>query len=481
MDLKLLIEKIRLPENSGVSQNKLATKYDVSRYLVKKALAEIAGLESDDEILDDPDSAIGSTENGCVSVKNSKASPAAVGDVWSWGQTNNNRGLITSTENDTIEYAILEAKDEKEIVSSLTQSCSWKNWKKKKNLQHVGINHQFLYCLARANEDGFDTKSNQVTILELYGDDFKQVTSAEYQGDPDELKNSSGAAPVSEDIIVEASNSDLKAITDVASNCPFRLVASTRSINIVDNEGNVGSVTADQGTVFQNALGAIKGQLWDKLLEICGIRKRRAVEYQKIMSLLGFKVEHGCVVMLDGTGSVRLGGLESVMKRIEQFASEGNETGILSLSKFVNRVLDNPMPDIMNRIIEFIRFSDVEIDEEGYVVAYKYVDSNYKDSYSRKLDNSPGSTVTMKRVLVDTNINNECSSGLHVCALSYVFQFWNQSKRLVKVRLSPRDIVAIPRDYKGAKIRCCRFHVLEDVTQQFVSRQIPVDFKGFFA
>ena len=67
-----------------------------------------------------------------------------------------------------------------------------------------------------------------------------------------------------------------------------------------------------------------------------------------------------------------------------------------------------------------------------------------------------------------------------MCALSYVFSFWGTGKRLVKIRLNPKDIVAIPKDYKGAKIRCCEYKVLEDVTSKFLQRKIPIDFKGIF-
>lgn len=175
------------------------------------------------------------------------------------------------------------------------------------------------------------------------------------------------------------------------------------------------------------------------------------------------------------------GGLDSILRRLEAFSISGNEKGVLALGRFVDKLLDNPDINIMNRVVDFVKFADVEIDEDGDIITYKYVDGDYMDSHSRKLDNRPGAEVFMKRALVDPNIDNECSQGLHVCALSYAFGFWSNGKRLLRTKLNPRDIVAIPRDYKGAKIRTCRYSSIADVTDKFLQRKIPVDFKGFFS
>ena len=86
-----------------------------------------------------------------------------------------------------------------------------------------------------------------------------------------------------------------------------------------------------------------------------------------------------------------------IMRRVESYANSGDIDGVMAMSKFIDRLIDNPDPNIMNRVIDFIRFGDVEVDSEGYIIAYKYVDADYKDSHSKKLDNRPDCVVKMRR------------------------------------------------------------------------------------
>lgn len=474
-DLVLLIKK----DGEGLSQVKMAAKFGVSRRRIASALKLALSVPEAAEMAEADNSAtITTTDNGCVSVVPSSASPASVGDEFSWGLNGDNVALVAWVDADVKELAIariLGYGEENPILSNKVETVSFRNWKKRKNLKHIGINHKFIFCQATAkDEKAWDGKVESAVIamgaernwLEVYGERFVKIEQSE--------------VAMGVEVVDEIDHKSLKAAAGKVSECPYRLTVSTRSITIIEGS-KVLTVTTDEGQRFQKATEAMNNGDWGTLHKLCSGRSERADDYQKTISKLGFTIKGGYIVMNNGTGQIALGGLDSILKRLEAFSISGNEKGVLALGRFVDKLLDNPDINIMNRVVDFVKFADVEIDEDGDIITYKYVDGDYMDSHSRKLDNRPGAEVFMKRALVDPNIDNECSQGLHVCALSYAFGFWSNGKRLLRTKLNPRDIVAIPRDYKGAKIRTCRYSSIADVTDKFLQRKIPVDFKGFFS
>lgn len=485
-----------------INQSELARRFEVSRSTVSRAIKKqmlgVAGDSADGssvhENIEQYD--IHATKNGAVSATPLSAAPVAVGDKWKWGKDtlSLNTGLIVGVDPTSKLVAVVKIVDEDSRVAVDFSVTSFKNWKKRPNLRHVGVEHNFIAAQDIAKERGLLSvgapmseqfygkvdpekvapKITDRTRWDLYlKDDVKPynfelsvTTGEEKPSDTDDTSQ------------IEVTGDRVKGAMKGGQQCPFKLTVSKRSISAVIN-GEVLTVTADEAT-FEPCLEAVRTSDWQKVEELCRLRNKKAVDYQEIISSCGFKVQGGYVVMNNGTGKVALGGIDTIVKRLNNLALEGNQDGIERIGRFVDKVLDNPDAEIMNRIVDFIKFADVEIDSEGNLITYKYVDSDYLDSHSKTLSNQPGSEVFMKRILVDANIDNECSTGLHVCALSYAFKFWSANKRLVRCKLNPRDIVAIPRDYKGAKIRCCRYLVTEDVTAKFLNRKIPLDFKGFF-
>lgn len=130
---------------------------------------------------------------------------------------------------------------------------------------------------------------------------------------------------------------------------------------------------------------------------------------------------------------------------------------------FLNNLMLNPSNSAIMRLYDFLVATDIEITEDGHFIAWKVITGDYKDCYTRKIDNSIGTTVTMPRAFVNTNDEQTCSSGLHVCSKSYIKHFTNSSCRLVKVKVNPRDVVSIPVDYNDAKMRVCEYVVIEEV------------------
>ena len=80
------------------------------------------------------------------------------------------------------------------------------------------------------------------------------------------------------------------------------------------------------------------------------------------------------------------------------------------------------------------------------------------------MDNSVGTVVKMDRTKVDDDPQHTCSSGLHVCADSYLDGFADAAQsRTVVVEVDPSNVVAVPYDYNFAKMRVCEYTVLTEV------------------
>jgi len=128
------------------------------------------------------------------------------------------------------------------------------------------------------------------------------------------------------------------------------------------------------------------------------------------------------------------------------------------LIKFAEKLLKNPSFNSRKMLYKFLEHNGHPITKDGNFIAYKKVDSEFKDCYTHKMDNSVGTTVEMDRDEVDDNPDNTCSSGLHVAAYDYANTFRNG--HLVEVEIDPEDVVAVPNDYNGEKMRVCKYKVV---------------------
>lgn len=154
------------------------------------------------------------------------------------------------------------------------------------------------------------------------------------------------------------------------------------------------------------------------------------------------------------------------------------DTGFEVLVKFFEKTMANPAPDARRQLMEFAAASNIDIAENGNVVAFKNVKDDYKPSRAgmyddqgnyqadQFYDNSVGSVCKMPRELVDDDIENTCSHGLHIASLHYLEVMWGYNGRTMKVEVNPEHFVAIPTDYNNSKARVCEYTVVEDVTDK---------------
>lgn len=123
----------------------------------------------------------------------------------------------------------------------------------------------------------------------------------------------------------------------------------------------------------------------------------------------------------------------------------------------------NPSFNSRKMLYKFLEHNGHPITEDGCFIAYRGVTSDFKDSHTRTFDNNVGSICEMPRSEVDDNPDNTCSNGLHVACYDYANGFGQVT---VEVKVDPVDVICVPRDYHGTKMRVCKFEVMNVVQNQ---------------
>jgi len=149
----------------------------------------------------------------------------------------------------------------------------------------------------------------------------------------------------------------------------------------------------------------------------------------------------------------------SLSKKILQMKKEGFT--IDPMIAFLDKLYKNPSKRAVDSLYDFINAGNIPITEDGDILTYKKINNNWTDCYTGKIDNSIGSIVTMPRNMVDENMNNTCSYGLHVASYDYMEHF--QGSRIIVCKVSPEDVVAIPNDYNNTKMRVAKYEVIKEL------------------
>lgn len=147
---------------------------------------------------------------------------------------------------------------------------------------------------------------------------------------------------------------------------------------------------------------------------------------------------------------------------IELIQQDNSVLKMKAWSNFLTTINLSNSYKVAKRLFAFLSKTDLRVDEDGNVLAWKVVRPDYKDKHSGKFDNSPGQVLSMPRNEVNDDDNSYCSYGFHICSWDYLKYFANSGDKVVQVRVNPADIVSIPLDYNGEKVRCCKYEVVRD-------------------
>lgn len=144
-----------------------------------------------------------------------------------------------------------------------------------------------------------------------------------------------------------------------------------------------------------------------------------------------------------------------------------------SFAKFLRNLYQNPSYKSVQQLYGFLDANDLPITQNGTFLAYKKIRSDYKDIHSGTFDNSVGKTVEMPRNQVEDDPYKTCSAGLHVCSFGYLENYGSRElgvDRVVVCEVDPKDVVSIPVDYDNAKMRVCKYKVIDEMSTHFETR-----------
>ena len=202
-------------------------------------------------------------------------------------------------------------------------------------------------------------------------------------------------------------------------------------------------------TNYKLILEALPTATEDELLELVDIEKAITTFSDGQVSIVNGKV------MFEGE---EVHG--SISKRIIEFMSKG--LPFEPLVKFLENLMENPSMQSQQELYDFLEHETLPITEDGCFLAYKAVNSDFKDKWRGTFDNNVGQVCEMRRAKVDDNRGRGCSAGLHAGALNYVANYGNvdAGDNIVIVKINPEDVVSVPSDCNCEKLRTCKYEVV---------------------
>lgn len=197
-------------------------------------------------------------------------------------------------------------------------------------------------------------------------------------------------------------------------------------------------------------------------------------EYSGLASLLDFAKKIGKKLKLEGTSlTISNGQIMQNGKQVHNTAAAKviefyeKNLAFMPIAKFLERTLLNESPNSREQLWRFVERWNLPITSDGFLLTHKRVADNYKDHHSGTFDNSVGKIVEMPRHLVEDNPDVGCASGLHVANLDYAKNHYCVGNgRLVVCKVDPKDVVSVPRECDEAKMRVCRYEVVDECADE---------------
>jgi hypothetical protein len=156
----------------------------------------------------------------------------------------------------------------------------------------------------------------------------------------------------------------------------------------------------------------------------------------------------------------------------------GKKVPVTVLLRFLDNLHQNPNAEAIADLLEFLEYMDLPLTYDGCFLAFKKVGRDFRDMHTRSTDCSVGNIVTMKRSQCNPSRHETCSTGLHFARYSYFkAENYSSSEHCILVKINPRDVTAIPKEYHNAKGRCCQYEVLAEVKNEKEMQDLFARFK----
>lgn len=148
----------------------------------------------------------------------------------------------------------------------------------------------------------------------------------------------------------------------------------------------------------------------------------------------------------------------SITRRLLQMLDDGID--IKPIRRFLERVMENPSAHSVAELYTFLEKNKIPLTDDGCFLGYKYVNADYTDVYSSKIDNRVGAKIPrLKRNQVNDDWRVKCSSGYHVGSYEYAWDGPGRRRMIVKV--DPADVVAV--SVNENKCRVCWYEVVSEL------------------
>jgi hypothetical protein len=230
---------------------------------------------------------------------------------------------------------------------------------------------------------------------------------------------------------------------------PFVLSGNNLSIFLMGKPYNINNAHPN----FKKIVAGLKSGLDED--ELAGLIQTNMKK--EIAKTVGVEFKEDVMILMDGEPVS-----EAFIVRY-RFMIE-NDFPLEGFRLFVQNLAQNPSKDSRKDLYGFLEACTLPITEDGHFLAYKRVNRDYTDCYTGTFDNHIGKTVEMPREKVNSNRNETCSTGLHICSRDYLGHY--SGDRVVVVKVNPKDVVSVPGDYSNAKMRVCRYEVISELKNE---------------
>lgn len=163
----------------------------------------------------------------------------------------------------------------------------------------------------------------------------------------------------------------------------------------------------------------------------------------------------------------------AVTTHIVRSLDEGND----NFAPFVNflvKLQQNPIKDSVETLFNWLQAEQFSLTERGDIIGYKSVYSVDSETYrsvssgtasvngvsqTGQIKQGIGDVVTMPRAGVTLDPKSACNVGLHVGTYGYAQSFSGDT--IIEVVVNPADVVSVPHDCSGQKMRVCQYTVAQ--------------------
>jgi len=166
---------------------------------------------------------------------------------------------------------------------------------------------------------------------------------------------------------------------------------------------------------------------------------------------------------------------EQILRFIEQDVADWQP-----LVNFIEKLMTNLEPHTREQLYNWLTKQQITITEDGDFLAFKGVRAGSEDGkyfsvhsgraivdgqvYNGPIPNYVGAVIEMPRNEVQHDPSVGCHTGLHAGTWDYASNFGHGA--VLRVKINPRDVVSVPTDCDHAKLRTCRYEVIEVVQEE---------------